>query len=36
MVDGLHTLIQNTTKKPLAIVLNGTGKDQGGEILGVI
>jgi hypothetical protein len=26
MVDGLHILTQNRTKKPLAIVLSGVGK----------
>jgi hypothetical protein len=26
MVDGLHILIQNRTKKPLVIVLSGVGK----------
>jgi hypothetical protein len=26
MVDGLHIHIQNRTKKPLAIALNGAGR----------
>jgi hypothetical protein len=26
MVDGLHILIRNGTKKPLAIILSGAGR----------
>jgi hypothetical protein len=33
VVDGLHILTQNRTKKPLAIVLSGTGKGVEGERL---
>jgi hypothetical protein len=33
-VDGLHILLQNRIKKPLAIVLSGVGGDQGGEAVG--
>jgi hypothetical protein len=40
MVDGLHILIQNRTKKPLAIVLSGAerrskGRDGGGDQINV-
>jgi hypothetical protein len=40
MVDGLHTLIQNRTKKPLAIALSGAGtglrsRDSGGDLTNV-
>jgi hypothetical protein len=40
MVDGLRTLIQNRTKKPLTIVLSGTGwesrgRDGGGDLTNV-
>jgi hypothetical protein len=31
MVDGLHTLIQNRTKKPLAIVLSEAREEVNGE-----
>jgi hypothetical protein len=34
MVDELH--IQNRTKKPLVIALSEAGRDQGGEMMGVI
>jgi hypothetical protein len=30
-VDGLHVLLQNRIKKPLAIVLSGVEEDQEGE-----
>jgi hypothetical protein len=40
MVDGLHILLQNRTKKPLAIVLSGPGKESkerggGGDLINV-
>jgi hypothetical protein len=40
MVDGLHILIWNKTKKPLAITLSGsgrgiTGRDNGGDLTNV-
>jgi hypothetical protein len=40
MVDGLHILTQNRTKKPLAIVLSGVGRgrrgrDGGGDLTNV-
>jgi hypothetical protein len=31
MVDGLHALMWNQTKKPLATVLSGTGKGSRGR-----
>jgi hypothetical protein len=31
MVDGLHTFIQNRTKKPLGIVLSGVGRGSMGR-----
>jgi hypothetical protein len=35
MVDGLHILIQNRTKKPLAIVLSEVERGQEGDMVGV-
>jgi hypothetical protein len=40
MVDGLHILTQNRTKKPLAIVLSGRGgelsrRDGGSDLMNV-
>jgi hypothetical protein len=36
MVDGFHILIQNRTKKPLAIVLSGAGRElRGRELRGL-
>jgi hypothetical protein len=34
MVDGLHILIQNRTKKPLAIGLSGVGNESRGRDIG--
>jgi hypothetical protein len=36
MVDGLHTLIQNRTTKPLAIALGGVGRESRGRNGGMI
>jgi hypothetical protein len=36
MVDGIHILIRSRTMKPLAIALNGAGRDPWGEMLGVV
>jgi hypothetical protein len=33
MVNGLHILIQNRTKKPVAIALNGLGRGLRGETM---
>jgi hypothetical protein len=40
MIDGLHILIRNRTKKPLAIALSGAGRglrgrDNGGDVTNV-
>jgi hypothetical protein len=40
MVDGLHILIQNRSKKPLAVALSGAGRwlrgrDGGGDLTNV-
>jgi hypothetical protein len=34
MIDGLHMLTQNRTRKPLAIALSGVGQGGGGEMIG--
>jgi hypothetical protein len=36
VVDGLHTLIGNRTKKPLAIALSEVGRELRGRDVGVI
>jgi hypothetical protein len=40
LVDGLHILIRNRTKKPLAIALSGAGRgsrgrDDGGDVTNI-